>query len=114
MPTQLPHLAHFEKSQRICFPQDWLSGLEHHAQRRGQPFRNTTVLIPRPSFKLNFWILKISAPFMPYSFKIFTYEKHYNKIKKYYQLRMKIYFIANKKIFDIYRKFILIIDIYMI
>src|SRR5512146_1495504 len=38
---------------------DWLSGLWHHQQFSGQPFRNTVVRIPGPSWTEYFRISKI-------------------------------------------------------
>ena len=35
--------------QAISGAPHWLSGLWHHQQRAGHPFRNTVVLIPGPS-----------------------------------------------------------------
>ena len=55
----LPHLVHFRSLVTISgyWCQD--SGLEHHRQRRGQPLRNTVVLMPGPSWILNLCMLKI-------------------------------------------------------
>ena len=39
------------------------SGLQHHLQRRGQPFKKAIVLTPGPSFTENLCILKTS-PFL--------------------------------------------------
>ena len=39
---------------------DWLSGLWHHAQPRGQPFMKTVLLTPGPSWREKRWTLKTS------------------------------------------------------
>jgi hypothetical protein len=43
-----------------------LSGLWHHPQRSGQPFRNTVVRIPGPSWIEYFWILNTNPVYMPW------------------------------------------------
>ncbi len=43
---------------------DWLSGLWHHQQRSGQPFRNTVVRMPGPSWTAKRAMRK-TTPVMP-------------------------------------------------
>ena len=47
--TQLPQRMQRSGSGIGSGAGDWLSGLWHHAQRSGQPLRNTVVRMPGPS-----------------------------------------------------------------
>ena len=66
---QRPHLVHNESRWTISGVKFCDSGLEHHVQCNGQPFKKTVVLIPVPSWMLNRWILNTiplisSRPFL--------------------------------------------------
>ena len=58
--TQAPHPLHKISLTMSSGEKSWDSGLEHQRQRKGHPFRKTVVLIPGPSWTLNFWMLKTS------------------------------------------------------
>ena len=59
--TQEPQSVHKRRCTMICGLRRWLSGLEHHRQRKGQPLKKTSVRTPSPSWVLYFWILKMKA-----------------------------------------------------
>jgi hypothetical protein len=54
---QLPQPRQRLSKTKISGWPDKLSGLWHHQHRKGQPFRNTVVRIPGPSWIEYFWIL---------------------------------------------------------
>lgn len=60
---QPPQRTQRSSRRTSCWSGDIDSGLWHHLQRRGQPFRNTVVRIPGPSFTENRCILNTS-PFI--------------------------------------------------
>ena len=54
---QAPQLTHRLSNSSICGVNCCDSGLLHHRQRRGQPFRKTVVRRPGPSCTDILWIL---------------------------------------------------------
>ena len=74
----------------------WDSGLEHHGQRRGHPFRNTVVRMPGPSWILKCWMLKIMPMILFHILLSYQSSKvYYTLFKKLIQLRTKVYFVLN-------------------
>jgi hypothetical protein len=47
--TQVQHPMHFALEYNFCKCGDIPSGLWHHAQLRGQPFKKMVILMPGPS-----------------------------------------------------------------
>jgi hypothetical protein len=76
---QLPQPMQRLSKMMISGWPDKLSGLWHHQQHRGQPFRNTVVRIPGPSWIEYFWILAtnpLSISVLPQSTPSFATNFH--------------------------------------
>ena len=52
--THAPQSTQLARLNMTSCPRSWLSGFEHHLQRRGQPLRKAMERTPGPSYMLYF------------------------------------------------------------
>lgn len=85
--THQPQPVHFSWFHKSSLAFCWLSGLWHHAHRRGHPLKKMEVRIPSPSWIEYFWMSNIVSTFVALSF-IYNIEKNYN----FTNLKLYIFF----------------------